>query len=197
MVKMTALRYLTPEQEIDPRSLRGLVEYYQRAINNGLGHTLRRIAVNFGINPVDVPDLEQDFYVHLYQRAEKSPEQVIESPDSYIYSGFVNECRWLGRREVTRKDSTSYGGSPSDDIMARENRANGMLSLEERERLEAIMAVLDCLEPKLREPVMAHYYAGLTYSEASELLGMPRGTVQSRAYKGVRAIRASLGLEEP
>lgn len=191
---MIALKYLTPEQREDPHRLKGTLEYYQRAMNNGLGHTLRRIAVNFGINPVDVPDLQQELYVHLHQRAEKSPEQVIESPDPYIYSGFANECKWLRRKEATRKDSTTYGGSPSEESIARENRANGILSLEEQEILEAIIVALDCLQPKLREPVMAHHYAGLTYSEASKLLGMPRGTVQSRAYKGIRAIRANLGL---
>lgn len=45
-----------------------------------------------------------------------------------------------------------------------------------------------------RDAIVATYYRGLTVAEAAERLGIPEGTVKSRVYYGLRALR--LRLEE-
>lgn len=45
-----------------------------------------------------------------------------------------------------------------------------------------------------REAIIVCHYRGHTVAEAAELLGVPAGTVKSRLYYGLRALR--LGLEE-
>jgi RNA polymerase sigma-70 factor (ECF subfamily) len=45
-----------------------------------------------------------------------------------------------------------------------------------------------------REAILACHYRGLTIAEAATMLGVPDGTVKSRLYYGLRALR--LRLEE-
>jgi RNA polymerase sigma-70 factor (ECF subfamily) len=53
---------------------------------------------------------------------------------------------------------------------------------------------LATLAPAHREALLHTYYAGRTVSEAATVLGIPVGTVKSRVFYGLRALR--LALEE-
>jgi len=53
---------------------------------------------------------------------------------------------------------------------------------------------LASLAPAHREALLHTYYAGRTVSEAANVLGIPIGTVKSRVFYGLRALR--LALEE-
>jgi RNA polymerase sigma-70 factor (ECF subfamily) len=60
------------------------------------------------------------------------------------------------------------------------------------------MVVLDALEqlsPEHREVLVELYYRGRTMSEAATVLGVPQGTVKSRSYHALRAMRAAMGKE--
>lgn len=193
---MIALRYLTPEQREDPHRLKGTLEYYWRAISNGLGSRLNAIGHRLGIKEENVSDLKQDCYVHLHLRAEDSPHHYISSPDSYIYRAFANECRRFNRGEALRKGAEicKLAKSGKITIMVEETRPEAP-SLEEKEELAIATAAINSLDKKLKGPVIGHYRSGLTYSEASKFLGMPKGTVQTRVHRGIKAVRTSLGLD--
>jgi len=53
-------------------------------------------------------------------------------------------------------------------------------------------AALGMLTPAHREVLVETYYRGHSVSEASSALGIPVGTVKSRVYYGLRALRAIL-----
>ena len=53
---------------------------------------------------------------------------------------------------------------------------------------------LASLAPAHREALMHTYYAGRTVTEAAVVLGVPAGTVKSRLFYGLRALK--LALEE-
>ncbi len=195
VTEMIALRYLTAEQREDPHRLKGTVEYYWRAISNGLGSSFDAIGYRLGIYEADVSDLKQELYVHLHLRAEDSPHLYIGSPDSYIYTAFVNECWRFKREESLRKSAKLCNLAESRKIAIMAEETEEVSSLEEKEELAIAMAAINSLDKKLSGPILVHYCSGLTYSEASEFLGIPKGTVQSRAHTGIRDIRALLGLD--
>jgi len=54
-----------------------------------------------------------------------------------------------------------------------------------------VTAALDRLSADHRAVVQAMYYEGRTVAEAAQRLALPEGTVKSRAYYAVRALRAA------
>jgi RNA polymerase sigma-70 factor (ECF subfamily) len=55
-----------------------------------------------------------------------------------------------------------------------------------------VMEALDKVSPEHREVLVQLYYRGRTVSEAAKELGVPPGTVKSRSYYALRALRAVL-----
>jgi RNA polymerase sigma-70 factor (ECF subfamily) len=54
----------------------------------------------------------------------------------------------------------------------------------------AMLGALDNLSPEHREVLVEIYYRGRTVSEAAQVLGIAAGTVKSRSYYALRALRA-------
>lgn len=55
-----------------------------------------------------------------------------------------------------------------------------------------VLGALDGLSAEHREVLVATYYRGQTVAEAARTLGIPPGTVKSRTYHALRALRAAL-----
>jgi RNA polymerase sigma-70 factor (ECF subfamily) len=56
-----------------------------------------------------------------------------------------------------------------------------------------VLAALDRLTAEHREVLVELYYRGRTVAEAATVLGVPPGTVKSRSYYALRAMRAVIG----
>jgi RNA polymerase sigma-70 factor (ECF subfamily) len=73
----------------------------------------------------------------------------------------------------------------------------------ERDHSESVvdtMVVLDALDqvsPEHRDVLVEIYYRGRSVTEAATVLGIPPGTVKSRTYYALRALRAAIGGPEP
>ncbi|MBY6275522.1 MAG: RNA polymerase sigma factor SigY [Symbiobacterium thermophilum] len=65
-------------------------------------------------------------------------------------------------------------------------------SAEGRTALE----LLQTLPPEVALPVVLKHYYGYTYEEIAEWMEIPVGTVKSRVFNGVRALRRGLGQDE-
>lgn len=66
---------------------------------------------------------------------------------------------------------------------------------DEIERVLRLMTIADALDDLTgahREAIVETYFKGLTVNEAAELLGIPPGTVRSRIFYGLRALRIAL-----
>jgi RNA polymerase sigma-70 factor (ECF subfamily) len=55
-----------------------------------------------------------------------------------------------------------------------------------------VLGALERLTPEHREVLVEMYYRGRTVTETAEALGLPPGTVKSRSYYALRAMRAAI-----
>jgi RNA polymerase sigma-70 factor (ECF subfamily) len=73
------------------------------------------------------------------------------------------------------------------------------VSVDHSESVVNTMVVMDALEkvsPEHREVLVQLYYRGRSVAEAAKELGVPPGTVKSRSYYALRALRAVLAGQE-
>jgi RNA polymerase sigma-70 factor (ECF subfamily) len=87
------------------------------------------------------------------------------------------------RQRVSRP--AEIGGDVPDRLAATDESERALASLVVSDALEA-------LSPAHREVLVAVYYRGNTLDEAARLLGVPTGTVKSRIYYALRALRHTL-----
>lgn len=92
-----------------------------------------------------------------------------------------NTCRNLSRKRRIE--------DRIDQVSAEPSVASPEVEVVNR---EAITQALNKLSPEHREVVLLHEFEGLSYLEASEILGVPEGTVKSRLYHAFIALRRQL-----
>lgn len=63
----------------------------------------------------------------------------------------------------------------------------------ENERADGVRSALGSVPPRQREVLELMYFCGLSQSEAGERLGVPLGTIKSRAFHGLQRLRDLLG----
>jgi RNA polymerase sigma-70 factor (ECF subfamily) len=77
-----------------------------------------------------------------------------------------------------------------------ESPASGPVQDDHAEGVVNTMVVLDALDtlsPEHRDVLVEIYYRGRTVAEAAQMLGVPQGTVKSRSYYALRALRVAMG----
>ncbi|GIJ25004.1 RNA polymerase sigma factor SigL [Micromonospora qiuiae] len=62
--------------------------------------------------------------------------------------------------------------------------------------VHAVRVALTKISPEHREVLIEMYYRGASVAEAAVRLGIPEGTVKSRAFYAVRALHAAIGSTE-
>jgi len=145
---------------------------------------LRRFAHALSRNPADADDLTQA----TVERALRSREQWEPGTrlDSWLYrimrNLWIDTVRSRGRREIheaPEDEAQTVGSDPRDALDA---------SLE----LQRAMAAMERLPDEQREVVSLILIEGFGYREASEMLGLPIGTVSSRLVRGRTALLGML-----
>jgi RNA polymerase sigma-70 factor, ECF subfamily len=139
-----------------------LVERYQRV--------LYTVALRMLGNRDDAKDATQTAFVRAFERLASYDEQYRFF--SWIYRILVNECLNVirGRRpedELTPVLATS--GGPFESAVSRERQAQ-------------VQAALLQLTPEYRAVVVLRHFAGLSYDEMADALGVPAKTMKSRLY---------------
>jgi len=135
----------------------------------------------------DAEDLLQDTLLHAYA-------------GFHTFKGGTNLQAWLFRilynRWVSayRSKQSRPAEVPVDDIAERDLTHGASAEAEVLDTLpdNEIKAAMDALPESFRAAV---YYAdvqGYTYQEAAAILGIPHGTVMSRASRGRRRLRIAL-----
>ena len=146
---------------------------------------LRRFAHALSRNGADADDLTQA----AVERALRSCEQWEPGTrlDSWLYrimrNLWIDTVRARSRREkheAPEEAALSVGEDPREAIET---------SLE----LKRAMAAMERLPDEQREVVALILIEGFGYREASEMLGLPIGTVSSRLVRGRNALLAMLG----
>ena len=146
---------------------------------------LRRFAHALSRNGADADDLTQA----TVERALRSHEQWEPGTrlDSWLYrimrNLWIDTVRARSRKEnheAPEVEALTVGEDPRDAIET---------SLE----LKRAMAAMERLPDEQREVVALILIEGFGYREASEMLGLPIGTVSSRLVRGRTALLAILG----
>jgi RNA polymerase sigma-70 factor (ECF subfamily) len=124
-------------------------------------------------------DVVQETFLRAYQQLHRIDLQ--RNPRSYLFTiarnVLTDDWRRKNRRLAAVLDDEALAQVPSNDDVD--------------SALEAMVVheALARLTPAHREVVQALYYDGLTVAEAAERLAVAAGTVKSRSYYAVRALR--------
>lgn len=137
-------------------------------------------------NPAEAEDLVQEALIRALRFWDSyDPEQGARAwLNTIVRNTFVNHYKAaVRRREVhgraAAEASIDYG-RPADEAM------------EGSEVAAQVRAAIDSLPVEFREAVRLVDLEGYAYLEAAEALGVPKGTVMSRLYRGRRRLRAAL-----
>ena len=148
-------------------------------------HHLRVAALLTG-SATEAEDLVQSSLMRLY-RAWPRLDVASSSPDAYLRKIIVNtrrswwQARWRQESPIAsvpdRPDPAEGGGDPAD------RQAVGAL----------VRSALTRLPRQQRAVLVLRYLEDLPEAEVAALLGCSVGSVKTHAYRGLRALRGSLG----
>jgi RNA polymerase sigma factor (sigma-70 family) len=159
---------------------RALVELYDR-----LGRVSYGLALRVLRDPVLAQDAVQDAFLAAWRTAAafdprrgKAQTWVL----TLVHRRAVDVVRREERRRTEQLEDlpAPSGASTEEEVSVREQR-------------RAVQAALVQLSPDQREVLELSYYGGLTQTELAERLGVPLGTVKSRAFAGLARLRDLLG----
>jgi RNA polymerase sigma-70 factor (ECF subfamily) len=103
--------------------------------------------------------------------------------EAWIRRLTVNACLDLARRRTRRPIEVEIAELEAPPVPA------GEAAVEDRETVDAALRRLD---PVSRAVVVLHFYHGLSLPEVGATLALPLGTVKTRLYRGLAAMRASI-----
>jgi len=146
-----------------------------------------KVALRFTGHAGDAADVVQE--VFLYWLAKFPGFRLTARVTTFLYPAIVHEARAArGRRGRYASDEEALAALPG---------APGSASSEREE----LLAALARLPAGQRDVLCLRYLDGLDEAEIAETLGIPRGTVKSRAFLGLHALREdpralrALGIE--
>jgi RNA polymerase sigma-70 factor (ECF subfamily) len=147
----------------DQRAFETLIERYKRPLFN--------VAARMLGTREDAEDALQNALIRIYQNlsAFRSDHRFF----SWIYRAVVNECLNTIRARKHGDEGPGHDGTA---------RGGPLDALEAHERRDAVQHALLALSPDLRTAVVLRHYAGLSYEEIAETVGIPVKTVKSRLY---------------
>ena len=128
-------------------------------------------------------DAVQEVFCRLASGSVGLPRK-LESPRAWLFASVRNAVIDLERRSRRLK---SFEDSDLELVLARDR------SEERREESLALSRAIAGLAPKLREAIFLHAYAGMSFREVGEVVGIPTFTAASRYRLGLRQLRKQLG----
>jgi RNA polymerase sigma-70 factor (ECF subfamily) len=130
----------------------------------------------------DVPDLRQEIYIRVYERAAKV---LPASPKAFLFQTARNLIIDRARRE--RIVSIDYT-QDLDALNVLIDEISPEQRLSARQELKGLAAALDGLSEDCRNVIWLRRVEGLSQKEAAARLGMPEGTLESHLCRGIRAL---------
>lgn len=108
---------------------------------------------------------------------------------SWLYRIAANTLRDHLRRAARRKRRISL----TDDLDALESSIRDSERLSETEEAERLLAAVDALPPRYREPLVLRHSRDLSYKEIGQILGISENAVQVRIFRARKMLRERLG----
>ena len=148
---------------------------------------LRRFALSLTRSGPDADDLLQDACTTALQKWQQyDPSQPL---DRWMFRVVRN--LWISEIRK-RKVRVGQGQVPAEDAaeLRTEDTAADILTAKQ------VRGKVSDLEPELGQPLMLVCAEGYSYREASDLLGIPIGTVMSRIHRARKLLASSLSERE-
>lgn len=138
-------------------------------------------------NKEQAEDATQNVFISLLKHMDDVSEFSDAQLKGWLYRSAVNAALDLKRktsREVLSDEPVwvnvaDPSASPADEAVAGDTRA-------------AVRLALDGLEDTQREPLMLHYFSGMSIQEIAETLEISEGTVKSRMARGRKQLAVIL-----
>src|SRR5256885_1102110 len=89
-------------------------------------------------------------------------------------------------------DDRDRAGNPAGPVAVPARRSGKQDGRQGVVDTMTVLGALERLSPEHREVLVEMYYRGRTVTETAETLGVPPGTVKSRSYYALRAMRAAI-----
>ena len=146
------------------------------------------VALHVTGEPAAAADVTQEVYLRLLTRLRQFEGRA--GFRTWLFRIVVNAARdqrRRGRRWVPLDDAAAErpATEPTPEVAAMA-----------RDRERRVRAAVARLSPKLREPVVLRFVAGLSYGEIGAVLALPEGTVASRLSRGLERLGTALREEE-
>jgi len=145
------------------------------------------------LGPGPAEDIVAETFLVAFRRRDRyDPARCDARPWLYGIAG--NLIRRHHRDEVRQLRALARTGvDPVAESFT--DRADARLSASAASR--AVAAAIAELDPDQRDVLLLITWAGLTYDQAAEALGIPEGTVRSRMNRARTRLRAALGDVDP
>jgi len=156
------------------------------ALFRHFGPRIRAWLARGGGDACRVDDVLQEVFSTIWRKA-KLYDRGRASAATWIFTIARNH-----RIDAFRRDRRPEF-DPRDPAFQPDPSPDGEQALAERERADAVRAALATLGEEQREILRLSFYEGESYSAIAIRLGIPLGTVKSRARLAFRNLRAELG----
>jgi RNA polymerase sigma-70 factor (sigma-E family) len=142
---------------------------------------LVRAVVLLGCPVADAEDIVQTALLKCHRSWRRV--QGADQPEAYVYRVLVNTFRDARSRRWT-------GEVPTDELPEDVHEVDQLTGLDVRRALAS-------MSHDHREVLVLRYFADLTEAESARALGVPVGTVKSRAARALAALSAHPALRSP
>jgi RNA polymerase sigma-70 factor (ECF subfamily) len=135
-------------------------------------------------------DLAEDLVQETYVKVLSRPRLLRRDDDlGYLIKALRNIWYDHLRKERGKRAATADRGENLDELRSGSSRGDPEASLES----SAVLDALAELPREFREAVAAVDVAGLSYAEAARALGVRKGTIMSRVYRGREQVARAVG----
>ena len=138
----------------------------------------------------EAEDVLQEVFVSVW-KARQTFDPDKGKITTWLHRITVNQC--LRRKRKKQALATSLENLQIEEILRDEGQEAKVVNREER---EILVKALKSLDEKHRAVLVLKYFDELSYEEIARAVDIPLGTVKSRIYQGLKAMREQLGIRQ-
>jgi len=153
---------------------------------------LFRTAMRLTGNAEEAADLTQQAFCKALSRWGEFDEKAL--PVTWLHSILINCISDLARRRRVRGRETI---NHWDLVAVGDEQGKSLKQLERQEELAHLRGIIRNLPDTVRPAFVSTVLDGYSYLEASQLLGVPVGTVASRVYEARKQVAAAMRQRFP
>ncbi len=167
----------------DDDALRLLFHRYKRVVFSICLRILRDNA--------EAEDLTQDVFLYIQRRCETFDSSKSSGGSWIVHAAYqkaIDRRRYLTTRHFYNRKDIQDGAS----YLAGKSTLEGDYSPDTVFGRNGLQKILDALSENQRETLRLFFFEGYTFTEISETLGQPLGTVRHHYYRGLKKIRKQM-----